>query len=146
MWNLINKLKIKNSEKPTYNVEKLLQPEKTFSTPESQADLKHGDMIEISPHSQSMICDISELLYVTKGCALIIDYGEDQALTDSIRAIRKHKYISKEEMLRNPGKADISAYVNFMALRKTGMQNFKEITFVLLSLFSNFDKMIKIIN
>ena len=53
---------------------------------------------------------------------MIIDYGEDQALTNSIRAIRKHKYLSEKEMLDNPGKADLSAYVNFNALKHSATQ------------------------
>ncbi|CAI2367679.1 unnamed protein product [Moneuplotes crassus] len=112
-----NQLDIVESEKPTPNVKKLLQPEKTFNTQEMRDSLKTGDMIEISPQSQNIMTDIAELISITKGAGLIIDYGEDQALTHSVRAIKKHKYLSEQEMLRQPGKADVSAYVNFRALR-----------------------------
>ena len=115
-------LLIRESDKPTDNVKKLLQPEKTFSTQEVRDQLQTGDMIEISPHSQSIMTEIAELIGVTKGCGLIVDYGEDQALTNSIRAISKHKYLSESEMLRSPGKADLSAYVNFRALKFAAKQ------------------------
>lgn len=109
-------LDITESTKPTKNVEKLLQPEKTFSSKEMQDQLQTGDMIEISPHSQNIMTDMAELISITKGAGLIIDYGENQALTNSIRAIKGHKYLSEPEMIRMPGKADLSAYVNFRAL------------------------------
>ena len=73
-----NKLLIQNSEKPTLNVEKLLQPEKTFASEEARNDLKTGDMIEISPHSQNLIAEMAELWSISKGCGIAIDYGEDQ--------------------------------------------------------------------
>jgi len=111
-----DQLEITESSKPTMNVKRLLQPEKTFSTPEIRDSLQTGDMIEISPHSMNIMTDISELIAITKGAGLIIDYGENQALSNSIRAIKGHKYLSENEMIRIPGKADISAYVNFKAL------------------------------
>lgn len=112
-------LLITTSQKPTLNVEKLLQPHKTFASEEAQKDLKTGDMIEISPHSMSLAYDIAQLWSITKGASLIIDYGEDQALCNSIRAIKNHKYLSEKEMLETPGTADLSAYVNFQSLRET---------------------------
>ena len=104
------------SSEPTNNVKRLLQPEKTFNTDEIWDNLKTGDMIEICPSSQNIITNIAEVVSVSKGWGLVIDYGEDQSLSNSIRAIRKHKYFTEKEMLDNPGKADISAYVNFRAL------------------------------
>jgi len=112
-----NELIITESNTPTEHVKKLLQPEKRFNSKEMNDKLKTGDMIEISPHSQKIMTDISELVSISRGNALIIDYGEEQALTNSIRAIKDHKYLSEPEMLRNAGKADISAYVDFNALK-----------------------------
>jgi NADH dehydrogenase [ubiquinone] 1 alpha subcomplex assembly factor 7 len=112
-------IEITESILTTENVKKLLQPEKTFNTKEMQDKLRTGDMIEISPHSQSLVTDMAELISATKGQGLIIDYGEDQALSNSIRAIKNHKYLSENEMMRTPGKADVSAYVNFRALKYT---------------------------
>lgn len=47
---------------------------------------------------------------------LAIDYGENQAFSDSIRGIRRHKFIRNEDILEFPGEIDISAYVNFAHL------------------------------
>lgn len=48
------------------------------------------------------------------GGALIIDYGLDGIVSDSLQAIRKHKFVN---MLDDPGSADLSAYVDFPAIR-----------------------------
>lgn len=75
---------------------------------------------------------LSELIAKTDGAALIFDYGENHALSDSIRVctfstnlwliwliikgIRNHKYIEQDKILDYPGEIDLSAYVNFAAL------------------------------
>lgn len=56
---------------------------------------------------------LSELIAKINGAALIIDYGEDHAFTDSIRGIRKHKFIREKDILQYPGECDLSVYVNF---------------------------------
>jgi NADH dehydrogenase [ubiquinone] 1 alpha subcomplex assembly factor 7 len=59
----------------------------------------------------------AELISKIGGGVLSVDYGEDHAFSDSIRGISNHKYIENlEDLLEVPGEADISAYVNFMAL------------------------------
>ena len=47
-----------------------------------------------------------------------MDYGEEQAFQNSLRGIHKHKYVNEKEMLRRPGEVDLSAYVNFSAIRE----------------------------
>jgi len=50
------------------------------------------------------------------GAALIIDYGNDGAVASSLVGIRRHEYVSP---LAFPGEADLSAHVDFAALRRT---------------------------
>jgi len=50
------------------------------------------------------------------GGALIVDYGREGALgTETLRAIKKHDIVSP---LQEPGKVDLSADVDFDALRR----------------------------
>ncbi|KAK6911152.1 Protein arginine methyltransferase NDUFAF7 [Dillenia turbinata] len=49
-----------------------------------------------------------------RGGALIIDYGLDGVVSDSLQAIRKHKFV---HILDNPATADLSAYVDFASIR-----------------------------
>lgn len=48
------------------------------------------------------------------GAALFIDYGEDYSQSDTLRGFRKHK---QEHVLSKPGECDITADVDFSALR-----------------------------
>jgi NADH dehydrogenase [ubiquinone] 1 alpha subcomplex assembly factor 7 len=50
-----------------------------------------------------------------EGAALIIDYGQaESALGDTLQAVRGHRYA---EVLAAPGEADLTAHVDFTALR-----------------------------
>jgi SAM-dependent MidA family methyltransferase len=68
----------------TENVVKVLQPEKFFSE-DAKKDLKVGDQFEICPGANQFTQDISSLIELSKGAALIIDYGEDHAFSNSFR-------------------------------------------------------------
>lgn len=49
--------------------------------------LKPKDSLEISPKSLVLVNSLSELINKTNGAMLIIDYGENQSLSNSIRVI-----------------------------------------------------------
>jgi SAM-dependent MidA family methyltransferase len=68
----------------TENVVKVLQPEKFFSE-DAKKDLKKGDQFEICPGANQFTQDICSLIELSKGAALIIDYGEDHAFSNSFR-------------------------------------------------------------
>jgi len=44
-----------------------------------------GDLIEICPGAVTVTQEIMSLLEVSRGSALIIDYGEDHAFSNSFR-------------------------------------------------------------
>lgn len=50
------------------------------------------------------------------GAIINIDYGDEGAFVDSVRAIKDHKYIPAPYFWQMPGECDLSAYVNFGAL------------------------------
>ena len=56
----------------------MLQPKKLFSE-EAKADLQVGDTFEICPSAVDFTKDITALIELSKGAALIVDYGEDHA-------------------------------------------------------------------
>lgn len=68
----------------TENVIKVLQPSKFFSE-EAKKDLKVGDTFEICPSAVEFAKDLATLVELTKGAALVIDYGEDHAFSNSFR-------------------------------------------------------------
>lgn len=58
---------------------------------------------------------LSQLVASNDGAILTLDYGNDFSHDNSIRAIRDHKYVTK--WLDLPGMCDLSAYVDFSALK-----------------------------
>lgn len=95
--------------------------------------MQEGDQIEVSPQAAVLMHSLAELVRKDDGAVLVVDYGEDHAFSDSVRAIRKHKYLAKEDLLDFPGEADLSVYVNFDQLRNVcesvpGMKAYPTIT------------------
>lgn len=77
-------------------------------------ELAKLDHVEICPKAIDLTHTIAERIGSDGGGALIIDYGLNGIVSDSLQAIRKHKFV---HLLDNPGSADLSAYVDFAAVR-----------------------------
>ena len=107
------------SSQPTSNTLQILKPEKRFDL-KATASLKDGDMIEISQDCIQQLMDICEFMKHRKSVLLVADYGENQAFSNSIRAIKDHKKV--ENWVNLAGKADLSAYVDFSALKSVVKQ------------------------
>ncbi|XP_020202866.1 protein arginine methyltransferase NDUFAF7 homolog, mitochondrial [Cajanus cajan] len=82
-----------------------------WAAPEEIAKL---NQIEVCPKAMELTQTIVERISSDGGGALIIDYGLDGVISDSLQAIRKHKFVN---LLDNPGSADLSAYVDFASIR-----------------------------
>lgn len=76
-------------------------------------DAAEGAIAEISPAAQATAFEIGGRLRDHPGYALVLDYGREGALGESLQAIRGH---TAEPPLANPGDADLSAHVDFRAL------------------------------
>jgi NADH dehydrogenase [ubiquinone] 1 alpha subcomplex assembly factor 7 len=89
------------------------------STPEETAALpvpdKEGLCAEIAPEMPAIIAAIANHINAHGGAALIIDYGKDNAIGDSLQAVKGHRPV---DILEAPGTCDLSAWVNFNAARK----------------------------
>ncbi|XP_034705979.1 protein arginine methyltransferase NDUFAF7 homolog, mitochondrial-like isoform X2 [Vitis riparia] len=72
------------------------------------------DQIEVCPKAIELTHTIAKRISSDGGGALVIDYGLDGIVSDSLQAIRKHKFVN---ILDNPGSADLSAYVDFASIR-----------------------------
>lgn len=70
--------------------------------------------IEICPKGMALAETLAKRVAHHGGAALIIDYGRDGPFEDSVRAIRTHRLSGPFE---SPGSADLSAWVDFEALR-----------------------------
>ncbi|GMN42372.1 hypothetical protein TIFTF001_011588 [Ficus carica] len=82
-----------------------------WATTEEVAKL---EQIEVCPKAMELTKTIAERISSDGGGALIIDYGLNGVVSDSLQAIRKHKFVN---ILDDPGSADLSAYVDFASIR-----------------------------
>ncbi|KAK8716145.1 hypothetical protein V6N13_043463 [Hibiscus sabdariffa] len=72
------------------------------------------NQIEVCPKAMDLTYTLAKRIGVDGGGALIIDYVLNGVVSDSLQAIRKHKFVN---ILDNPGSADLSAYVDFASIK-----------------------------
>jgi len=73
-----------------------------------------GDTIEISPDAQLLAENIASFVGENGGGALLVDYGEERALSQSLKTIRGHSF---KHIFESVGTSDISCSVDFAALK-----------------------------
>jgi SAM-dependent MidA family methyltransferase len=99
------------------NVRKILQPQITFG--DDNINPQEGDTYEFSTEQVRYMYSICYLLATTKNAhALICDYGEETAFSNSFRGIKSQKLYKNDEILKYTGECDLSSYVNFKVLKK----------------------------
>lgn len=81
-----------------------------------------NSIVEINYPARNMVEYLCQVLKTMKGSVLIIDYGYDLDLPlgSSLQAIKSHKFHS---IFENIGEADLTAHVDFRALRKIALEN-----------------------
>ncbi|MDQ6436692.1 class I SAM-dependent methyltransferase [Mesorhizobium sp. LHD-90] len=76
-----------------------------------------GAIFEIAPARAALMQKIAEWIAKKGGAGLFIDYGHlAPGLGDTLQAVRKHQ---PEDVLENPGEADLTSHVDFSALAAT---------------------------
>lgn len=74
-----------------------------------------GAVKEISPQSMAFVNKLALMIKEQTGAALIIDYGYDQVYVgDTLQAVKNHEH---SNVLVNPGESDLTALVDFAALK-----------------------------
>jgi len=72
-------------------------------------------IVEVSPASTAVIAVLATRIGEHGGAALIVDYGHaESAIGETLQAVRGHHYV---EPLVDPGDADLTAHVDFAALK-----------------------------
>ncbi|KAG2287115.1 hypothetical protein Bca52824_046719 [Brassica carinata] len=94
----------------------------TWATPEEKEKLDH---VEISPKLMDLTQEIAKRIGSDGGGALIIDYRKDEIISDSLQAIREHKFVN---ILDNPGSADLSAYDDFPSIKHSAEEASENVT------------------
>ncbi|WP_315924378.1 class I SAM-dependent methyltransferase [Mesorhizobium sp. SP-1A] len=82
--------------------------------PPDSASAPQGAIVEFSPARTALMQLIAERLARHRGAGLFVDYGYLQpGIGDTFQALRRHRH---EDVLENPGEADLTAHVDFSAL------------------------------
>ena len=82
--------------------------------PASAADAPQGAIAEVAPARSALMAAIAERIAGQGGAGLFIDYGHLQpGIGDTFQALRRHQ---REDVLANPGEADLTAHVDFAPL------------------------------
>lgn len=90
-------------------------PPETGIVPIAPEDAALDDIIECRPAAAALMRDMAARLNRHPGAVLFIDYGHDQtACGDTLQAVKDHAY---HDPLAEPGSADLTAHVDFGALR-----------------------------
>lgn len=71
--------------------------------------------MEVGGQMLATVVEVSQRVAKTNGAALLMDYGKDGLYEASVQAIRNHQFV---HILDNPGFADLSAHVDYCAVRK----------------------------
>lgn len=83
-------------------------------------DSETRNEFEVSPKSLVITQEMAARIHQDGGIGLIIDYGHEGDKTDTFRAFRNHKL---HDPLVEPGTADLTADVDFAALKWAATQN-----------------------
>ena len=70
--------------------------------------------LEVSPQAMSLAGDVAKRVANQGGAALMIDYGRNRPYPATLQAIKQHQFCG---LLEQPGSADLSAHVDFSAIR-----------------------------
>ncbi|MEP3277618.1 MAG: class I SAM-dependent methyltransferase [Stappiaceae bacterium] len=86
------------------------------SLPNHCHQIDEGTTVEISTAVTNLVEDISRTLLRNGGACLLIDYGYTRFTTgDTLQAVKTHKPTG---ILDEPGEADLTAHVNFDAVKR----------------------------
>jgi len=77
-------------------------------------DHSEDQVFEQAPALPLLVARISQHINRFGGAALIIDYGKTNPFGDTLQAVRDHKPV---DVLDTPGAADLSAWVDFAAIK-----------------------------
>jgi NADH dehydrogenase [ubiquinone] 1 alpha subcomplex assembly factor 7 len=81
----------------------------------ARTEVPMGDTVEVCSAGMAVMENLAKrMVDCGKSALLIIDYGKDEHMKDTLRGIRGHKFVNP---LISPGDVDLSAWVSFKQLR-----------------------------
>jgi NADH dehydrogenase [ubiquinone] 1 alpha subcomplex assembly factor 7 len=81
---------------------------------------EEGAVLELNASAQAIIAGVAERIAHSNGVGLIVDYGYGEAgYGDTFQALKSNSYA---DPLSEPGEADLTAHVDFVALKTSARQ------------------------
>ncbi|MGX5826981.1 class I SAM-dependent methyltransferase [Mesorhizobium sp. 43Arga] len=85
--------------------------------PVDAAEAPQGAIVEVAPTRAALMAAIAQRIARSGGAGLFLDYGHLRpGVGDTLQALRRHNH---EDVLANPGEADLTSHVDFAALAAT---------------------------
>jgi len=89
----------------------------TDRLPEGEIDARKDDLLETCPAVAQIVDTLAQRFADHPGRALFIDYGPDETeFGDTLQALKRHEKVG---VFSDPGNTDLTARVDFAALRET---------------------------
>lgn len=88
-------------------------------------DTRPGDLVELCPDARATLATVSARIATHGGAALLIDYGDWRSLGDTLQALKAH---APADPLETPGRADLTAHVDFEALADAALCRYSRLT------------------
>jgi len=82
------------------------------------AHTPEGQTVEVCPAAEGFVSEGARHIANSGGLAVLVDYGSAGVPGDSFQAVRRHH---KVDPLATPGAADLSAHVDFRAMRQAAL-------------------------
>jgi NADH dehydrogenase [ubiquinone] 1 alpha subcomplex assembly factor 7 len=93
-----------------------LAPQLSYLAESHARNARVGDIAEVNPSAEEAVAAIARHVTRSDGVALFVDYGySESALGDSLQAMKAN---ACTDPLAEPGDADITAHVDFAALKR----------------------------
>jgi SAM-dependent MidA family methyltransferase len=94
-----------------------LAPDPVGVMPLGRGPAPLGGVYEVSPAATALMEEIAHAVATQGGGAVIVDYGYDApGFGETLQAVADGKFV--DNVLRDPGESDLSAHVDFAALRQ----------------------------
>ena len=94
-----------------------LAPDSVGVMPLGRGSAPLGGVYEVAPAATALMEEIAHAVAADGGGAVIVDYGFDiPGFGETLQAVADGKYVS--DLLRDPGESDLSAHVDFAALKR----------------------------
>jgi SAM-dependent MidA family methyltransferase len=83
-------------------------------------DAAPGAIVELRPHAERIVGELARRLARQGGAMLIVDYGAEGAIGDTLQAMRGGEPVP---LFADPGESDLTAHVDFVPLKRAALDS-----------------------